>query len=134
MDVTVTSLPERWGSQMKTTKINFEKMYGGFLKEDNLITNTLRLRYNVVIDESNPDVIFCQDFPGDPAAPVTASRLGRSKIVHWFIDNRKIRLEKGQNIFRYYWYLWLLSPAILILLLLILAFTTGVLEGWKELG
>ena len=72
---------------MKTININFEKMYGGFLKEDNLITNTLRLRYNVVIDESNPDVIFCQDFPGDPAAPVTASRLGRSKIVHWFIES-----------------------------------------------
>ena len=55
-------------------------------------------------------------------------------IVHWFIDNRKIRLEKGQNIFRYYWYLWLLSPAILIGLLLVVAFTTGILEGWKELG
>jgi hypothetical protein len=56
------------------------------------------------------------------------------RIVHWFIDNRKIRLEKGQNIFRYYWYLWLLSPAILMALLLVLAFTTGILEGWKELG
>ncbi len=56
------------------------------------------------------------------------------KIVHWFIDNRKIRLEKGQNIFRYYWYLWLLSPVILIGLLLVIAFTTGILEGLKELG
>ena len=55
-------------------------------------------------------------------------------IVHWFIDNRKIRLAKGQSIFRYYWYLWLLSPAILLGLLLVIAFTTGVLEGWKELG
>ena len=54
-------------------------------------------------------------------------------IVHWFIDNRKIRLEKGQNIFRYYWYLWLLSPAILFVLVLVLAFTTGVLEGLKEI-
>ena len=56
------------------------------------------------------------------------------KIVHWFIDNRKIRLAKGQNIFRYYWLLWLLSPVILFGLLLVIAFTTGVLEGWKELG
>jgi hypothetical protein len=56
------------------------------------------------------------------------------RIVHWFIDNRKIRLEKGQSIFRYYWYLWLLSPVILITLILLLAFATGVLEGWKELG
>ena len=55
------------------------------------------------------------------------------KIVHWFIDNRKIRLQKGQNIFRYYWYLWLLSPMILLVLILVLAFTTGVLEGLKEL-
>ena len=55
------------------------------------------------------------------------------RIVHWFIDNRKIRLEKGQNIFRYYWYLWLLSPAILFVLVLVLAFTTGVLEGLKEI-
>ena len=50
------------------------------------------------------------------------------------IDNRKIRLAKGQNIFRYYWLLWLLSPVILFGLLLVIAFTTGVLEGWKELG
>ena len=56
------------------------------------------------------------------------------KIVHWFIDNRKIRLKKGQNIFRYYWYLWLLSPVILIVLLLIIAFTTGIYEGMKALG
>ena len=56
------------------------------------------------------------------------------RIVHWFMDNRKIRLEKGQNIFRYYWYLWLLSPVILIALFLIVAFTTGVLEGWRELA
>ena len=55
------------------------------------------------------------------------------KIVHWFIDNRKIRLQKGQNILRYYWYLWLLSPMILLVLILVLAFTTGVLEGLKEL-
>ena len=56
------------------------------------------------------------------------------KIVHWFMDNRKIRLEKGQNIFRYYWYLWLLSPVILLGLVLIFAFTFGILEGWKEIG
>ncbi len=58
-----------------------------FFKEDNLITNTLRLKYNIVINEHNPDIIFCQDFPGAPAAPVTANRLGRIKIVHWFIES-----------------------------------------------
>jgi hypothetical protein len=56
------------------------------------------------------------------------------KIVHWFLDQRKIRLAKGQNIFRYYWLLWLFSPVILIGLFLIIAFTTGVLEGMKEVG
>tara|TARA_B100001057_G_C22074682_1_gene653330 strand:- start:52 stop:417 length:366 start_codon:yes stop_codon:yes gene_type:complete len=56
------------------------------------------------------------------------------RIVHWFMDNRKIRLEKGQNIFRYYWYLWLLSPVILLGLILFFGITTGVLEGLKELG
>ena len=56
------------------------------------------------------------------------------RIVHWFLDQRKIRLARGQNIFRYYWYLWLLSPVILIILMLLLAFTTGVLEGMKEVG
>ena len=55
------------------------------------------------------------------------------RIVHWFLDQRKIRLARGQNIFRYYWYLWLLSPAILMGILFVIAFTTGVLEGWKEL-
>ena len=40
------------------------------------------------------------------------------KIVHWFIDNRVKRLKKGQNVFRYYWWLWLLSPIILIALII----------------
>jgi len=39
------------------------------------------------------------------------------KIVHWFMDNRVKRLKKGQNVFRYYWWLWLLSPIILIALI-----------------
>ena len=56
------------------------------------------------------------------------------KIVHWFLDNRKIRLAKGQSIFRYYWYLWLLSPVIILGLLLFFGITAGVLEGLKELG
>ena len=40
------------------------------------------------------------------------------KIVHWFMDNRVKRLKKGQNVFRYYWWLWLLSPIILIALII----------------
>ena len=56
------------------------------------------------------------------------------RIVHWFLDNRKVRLARGQNIFRYYWYLWLLSPVILLGLSLFFGVTFGILEGLKELG
>ena len=56
------------------------------------------------------------------------------RIVHWFLDQRKIRLSKGQNIFRYYWYLWLLSPVIMLGLSLFFGVTFGILEGLKELG
>ena len=56
------------------------------------------------------------------------------KIVHWFIDHRKIRLERGQNIFRYYWYLWILSPIILLAIIFGVALLTGFLEGLKSVG
>ena len=51
------------------------------------------------------------------------------RIVHWFIDNRVKRLAKGQNIFRYYWWLWLLSPIILIVLILGIAMIYGLVTG-----
>ena len=56
------------------------------------------------------------------------------RIVHWFLDHRKIRLQKGQNIFRYYWYLWILSPVIMLGLSLFFGVSIGILEGLKELG
>ena len=51
------------------------------------------------------------------------------RIVHWFLDNRKIRLERGQNIFRYYWWLWLLSPFIVFALWILTAFIVGCRQG-----
>ena len=51
------------------------------------------------------------------------------RIVHWFMDNRVKRLAKGQNIFRYYWWLWLLSPVILILLMLGISLIYGLITG-----
>ena len=51
------------------------------------------------------------------------------RIVHWFIDHRKKRLAKGQNIFRYYWLLWLLSPVILMVLMFSGALLFGFVEG-----
>ena len=59
------------------------------------------------------------------------------KIVHWFMDNRVKRLKKGQNVFRYYWWLWLLSPIILIALIigsiLIWGMVTGLNLGFEWL-
>ena len=51
------------------------------------------------------------------------------RIVHWFMDNRVKRLARGQNIFRYYWWLWLLSPILLFALLLGGALVLGLWEG-----
>ena len=51
------------------------------------------------------------------------------RIVHWFMDNRVKRLAKGQNIFRYYWWLWLLSPIILVILMLGFALIYGLVTG-----
>ena len=51
------------------------------------------------------------------------------RIVHWFLDNRKIRLERGQNIFRYYWWLWLLSPIIVFALWILIAVIVGFRQG-----
>ena len=51
------------------------------------------------------------------------------RIVHWFMDNRVKRLAKGQNVFRYYWWLWLLSPIILVTLILVIAMIYGLVTG-----
>ena len=51
------------------------------------------------------------------------------RVVHWFLDNRKIRLERGQNIFRYYWYLWMLSPFIIFGLWMLIAVAIGFKQG-----
>jgi len=51
------------------------------------------------------------------------------RIVHWFMDNKVKRLAKGQNIFRYYWWLWLLSPIILLSLMLVISLIYGLATG-----
>ena len=51
------------------------------------------------------------------------------RIVHWFMDNRVKRLKKGQNIFRYYWWLWLLSPIILVALIIGFTVIGGMVAG-----
>ena len=51
------------------------------------------------------------------------------RIVHWFMDNRVKRLARRQGILRYYWWLWLLSPIILLVLMLGGALFFGLWEG-----
>ena len=51
------------------------------------------------------------------------------RVVHWFMDNRLKRLAKGQNVFRYYWWLWLLSPIILVTLILGITMIYGLVTG-----
>tara|TARA_Y100000389_G_C17441916_1_gene509128 strand:- start:59 stop:442 length:384 start_codon:yes stop_codon:yes gene_type:complete len=51
------------------------------------------------------------------------------RIVHWFMDNKVKRLAKGQNIFRYYWWLWLLSPIILLSSMLVISLIYGLVTG-----
>ena len=51
------------------------------------------------------------------------------RIVHWFMDNRVKRLAKGQNVLRYYWWLWLLSPFILVTIILGIAMIYGLVTG-----
>jgi len=51
------------------------------------------------------------------------------RIVHWFMDNRVKRLAKGQNVFRYYWWLWLISPILLFALMIGGALVFGLWEG-----
>ena len=51
------------------------------------------------------------------------------RIVHWFMDSRVKRLAKGQNVFRYYWWLWLLSPIILVTLILGITMIYGLVTG-----
>ena len=51
------------------------------------------------------------------------------RIVHCIMDNRVKRLKKGQNIFRYYWWLWLLSPIILVSLIIGFTVIWGMVAG-----
>ena len=76
---------------MRTIKLDFRNMWGGFFKHDNIVTNTLSLRYNIIIDEQDPDIVICQASPPDHGSPSPSSfasdRIGKSKIVHWLVES-----------------------------------------------
>lgn len=43
---------------MKTLRVNFVDFWPNLIKTDNLYYNTLASKYNVIIDEVNPDILF----------------------------------------------------------------------------
>lgn len=73
---------------MKTIKLDFYNMWGGFDKNNNIITNTLKLCYNVEIS-NNPDISICQVSPPSHGAnpPESFARKGKNKVVHWFVES-----------------------------------------------
>tara|TARA_R110002020_G_scaffold117929_2_gene269555 strand:- start:786 stop:1721 length:936 start_codon:yes stop_codon:yes gene_type:complete len=76
---------------MKQISIDFRNMWGGFFKHDNIITNTLSLEYDVVIDEQNPDMVICQNNHACHGTPppkhFVQDRIGKSKIVYWLVES-----------------------------------------------
>jgi len=56
-------------SNVKQISIDFRNMWGGFFKHDNIVTNTLSLEYDVVVDAQNPDIVICQVTPQSHGAP-----------------------------------------------------------------
>lgn len=73
---------------MKKVTIDFHNMWGGFDKNNNIITNTLRLLYDVKISV-NPDISICQVCPADHQAPEPEYFVtkGKNKVVHWMTES-----------------------------------------------
>ena len=74
---------------MRQIKINFYNMWGGFFPHDNLITNTLKLKYDVIANLQNetPDIVICQNTESVAAKNVTRAFRGKSKIIHWYVES-----------------------------------------------
>lgn len=73
---------------MKKVTIDFHNMWGGFDKNNNVITNTLRLLYDVEVS-SNPDISICQVSPASHQSPPPESFVtkGKNKVVHWMVES-----------------------------------------------
>tara|TARA_R110000822_G_scaffold161129_2_gene301452 strand:- start:242 stop:1162 length:921 start_codon:yes stop_codon:yes gene_type:complete len=67
-------------------KIAFGNMWGGFFPNDNIITNSLRMSHDVIVDNVNPDVVICQHTEGMPAKHITERFKGKAKIIHWYVE------------------------------------------------
>ena len=54
-------------------------------------------------------------------------------VVHWFASKREYRKAHGHGIFRTYWWLILLSPFILFILLILVAMITGIAQDLPQM-
>ena len=68
---------------MQKLKVDFRNSWGGFMKEDNLIINTLRMKYDVEVNEQDADVAIIQN-TGDGNAEKQNGNC--QKTVHWFVE------------------------------------------------
>ena len=69
-------------------KINFVDFWPGFIKTDNYFFNLLRTRYDICIDEDNPDILF---FSVDYAKRRERDRYKNSKCKKIFFTGENVR-------------------------------------------
>ena len=55
---------------------------------------------------------------------------GIKRIIHYFQRKRAYRLEHGHGLFRAYWFLFLPSPFIIVLLIMLLGISIGIAEDF----
>lgn len=68
-------------------RIAFGNMWGGFDTLDNVITNSLKLKYDVEVTAHNPDIVFVQNTEGVKAQTLTDPFRGKAKRVHWHVES-----------------------------------------------
>lgn len=61
-------------------------MWGGFYAHDNIITNTLKLKYDVSVNVESPDMIVCQNTESVSAHSISELFKNKSKIIHWYVE------------------------------------------------
>lgn len=66
--------------------VNFYNMWGGFFPHDNLITNTLKLKYDVAVNVNNPDIVICQNTESVRAHDITKEFVNKTKVIHWYVE------------------------------------------------
>ena len=124
-----------WRRMSETKKLTIRERWRKAMTADNMVDLSVDI-FLIVFDVLSSPILIVMRVVRWILAKFVNQHVKNfiKRIVHWFLDNRKIRLQRGQNIFRYYWYLWLLSPVIMLGLSLFFGVSIGILEGLKELG